>query len=175
MPEAPSVWDRQEGETPKAFAAFVVFRDQGPSRSLDAAYREARGQRSGNKRAPGTWTDWYTRYRWKQRAEAYDAHLERLARRDRETEHLGDLQAYRERQKRIAQATIENCVGLMEKAGARLEGLEPEQIPPKLLPAFFRAAAALAEVASNAEAQMIGLQELFNQLGDHGQDSKNGA
>lgn len=60
-------WDRQPDETSKAYAAFVTFRDIGPSRSLPEAYRKHTGKQTA--RAGGTWGVWYRKHHWKERAE----------------------------------------------------------------------------------------------------------
>ena len=157
-------WTRLDGETAVAYAAFCVYRDLGPGRSLDAAYRKHKGQQKGNKRATGHWTRWYSKFDWKTRAEAYDAHLELLARRGREAAYIQDLQRFQERQKKLSQATLGAAIRLLQKAGERLQALDADEIPPQSLPAYFRAAAAVAEAATNAEATALGLHELITLL-----------
>ncbi len=83
-------WERQEGESGRAFRAFTQYRDLGPGRSLNAAYTASREAKE-ELRAPGTWYEWSARFRWVERAAAWDAFLdgERLqarAKRERELE-----------------------------------------------------------------------------------------
>jgi hypothetical protein len=81
------VWERQDGEPDKAFAAFVTYRDAGRARSLDAVGRLVHGDRTGRKRgSTGRVRAWSTTWRWTERARAYDLHLDRLAREAREEE-----------------------------------------------------------------------------------------
>jgi hypothetical protein len=75
---------RPPGESAPAHAAFLRYRDLGPSRSLDEAYRQHRGEKAPARqqqgrmlRAPGTWKRWYTTFGWKERAEDWDAQQER--------------------------------------------------------------------------------------------------
>lgn len=73
-------WLQQPGEGDTAFAAFVIYRDLGPGRTLDAAYRAhagLSGAQEGTKRAPGGWKRWYSQHNWRARAEAYDNRVQR--------------------------------------------------------------------------------------------------
>ncbi len=60
-------WDRQEGETPKAYAAFCAYRDLGTERSLEKV-----GGSSAKVRVCERWS---SRYSWPARAAAWDEHL----------------------------------------------------------------------------------------------------
>lgn len=71
------VWERQVSETASAFDAFTHYRDLGPKRSLVGAYRHKTG-RSEARQPPGSWKTWYADNLWKERAEAYDRHLDRM-------------------------------------------------------------------------------------------------
>ena len=76
---APEPWTRQQDETPRQYECFCIYRDLGPGRSLDAAYRKelaTKAQQKRNTRATGTWTRWYTSNQWKSRAEAWDQYLD---------------------------------------------------------------------------------------------------
>lgn len=70
VPIGIAAWDMQQGETPKAYAAFVAYRDLGPgARSMQKA-ADAIGK------SWGTVRDWHDRWAWRSRAIAYDAMLE---------------------------------------------------------------------------------------------------
>jgi hypothetical protein len=157
-----ALWDRQDEETQKSYDAFCVYRDLKP-RSLQSAYRKGSGKEQA-KQASGCWLSWYDEHDWKRRAEAYDAHLELLSRQRREADHLQELDAYRNRQKQLAAATIHASITLLQKSSERLKDLKPEEIETKMLPAFFRAAAAVAETATNSEAQALAVEELLRAL-----------
>lgn len=61
-------WMRVEGETPKAFEAFCIYRDLGPGRSIRQA-----GEDMGKPRVyEGTMEAWSSKYRWVERCAAYD-------------------------------------------------------------------------------------------------------
>jgi hypothetical protein len=95
------------GESARAFAAFRVYIDLGPRRSIDAAAwqysRQSKGatagqQRGSKKRAPGRITLWSSRFFWTDRARAWDAHLDNLGR----AIHVNAVLAMRERHAREA-------------------------------------------------------------------------
>lgn len=79
MPSKPYVapWERQENESPEAFAAFVAYRDGGPDRSQAKAAREIG-------KDPGLTNRWCTRHDWVARARDYDNHVARIEREERE-------------------------------------------------------------------------------------------
>jgi hypothetical protein len=85
------------GEPPKAYAAFCVYRDLGPNRSLDqAGWRIYPGTQTGRKRgATGRIREWADWWRWAQRAAAWDAALEasRRARFVQASEAIAERQA----------------------------------------------------------------------------------
>jgi hypothetical protein len=76
-----SPWMQMEGESDQAYAAFVEFRDLGPGRTADAAWR-AKGTKEGPSgppralRAPGSWKRWRAQYHWDARSEAFDDHVQ---------------------------------------------------------------------------------------------------
>ena len=59
----------------------------------------------------------------------------------------------------------------MEKASRRLEEIDLADIDPGRLPSFFRAAASVAEVATNAEAVALGMHELMGLLDSRDQEA----
>lgn len=62
-------WDQQVGESPKAHAAFVTYRDMGVDRSIDKT-RIRLGKKAGYARHLETWS---SQNRWVERAAAWDA------------------------------------------------------------------------------------------------------
>lgn len=164
--------------------AFCTYRDLGPSRSLAKAERASKGLQKGNKTS-GRWRQWSTDYQWKKRAQDYDLHLELLARVDREAEHHKELEAYRTRQKQLATATTASSLKLLKLANARIDDLQKiydawkselmaaaddkvreallEQCPINVMsiPNWISAAARVAQVATDAEAQALAVNELL--------------
>lgn len=78
------LWDeRQPGEGSKAWAAFVVYRDFGPERTITKAWRRFANKSEGES---GRWELWSRKFKWVERAAAYDKHLDDLERGERERE-----------------------------------------------------------------------------------------
>lgn len=69
-------WERLPNESGIAFAAFVIYRDLGPTRSLEKAHdtdnenRVKQGVKKGNRLS--TFSDWSVKYSWPDRSLAYD-------------------------------------------------------------------------------------------------------
>jgi hypothetical protein len=73
------LWERFVGETEKQFLAFKAYRDQSPaSRTIIEAYRRHTGKTSSDV-VPSWFYELSGRNRWRERASAFDAHLDRLA------------------------------------------------------------------------------------------------
>src|SRR5579871_3562506 len=73
-------WDQQPEEPDAAYARFLVYRNLGPSRSIDAAYHSAgainaEAKRSKAKRASSTWFLEASQWNWQARAEAWDVFM----------------------------------------------------------------------------------------------------
>lgn len=71
-PDRPA-YTRQPGEPPKAFEAFAYYRDMGPGRTLSGAARELSKAKTLLQR-------WAKHYQWHERADAWDAENDRVAR-----------------------------------------------------------------------------------------------
>jgi hypothetical protein len=72
------LWDRLENEPERAYRAFESYRSL-PSgeRTLIAAYRRHVGNPDAAKPSD-TWSRWSSQFAWRERAAAYDAHIDRL-------------------------------------------------------------------------------------------------
>ena len=66
-------WDRQPGETAKAFAAFLMYRDLPAIDRTVPAARE--GQERDRKGTLRQWSGWSMRYGWVNRAAEHDSDL----------------------------------------------------------------------------------------------------
>jgi len=82
-------WERQQGESPQAYLVFECYRRiAAGERSLQRAWqdhcnqpgqaRQRRGKEAG--RPHGHWTRWMFRWRWQERALAWDEEVSALAR-----------------------------------------------------------------------------------------------
>jgi hypothetical protein len=76
------LWEfNKDLDTPKSFQGFCAYRDLGPMRSLEDAYRVYRHQES-IKTVPGFFREWSWKGQWVDRATAFDLENDR-SRRDR--------------------------------------------------------------------------------------------
>ena len=66
------LWERQDGESGKAYEAFAAYRDMGAARTVSAVARQLRKSRALIDR-------WKRRWNWPERVRAYDRELERAA------------------------------------------------------------------------------------------------
>ena len=104
--DQPQPWERQPGETPRAFHAFTHYRDLGPGRSVDRAWRAHRTACEGQitDRIPAArarnWARLAARWGWGDRAADWDSEVDRQTRQRTAAEHA-DI---RLRHARLAQA-----------------------------------------------------------------------
>lgn len=117
--EAREIWERQDGETTKAYRAFSLYRDMPPSRRSIARVAKAINDelvRQGGQRKPylvRQCQKWSSKYRWVERAHAYDDELDRIARAER-------AEAIREMARR--QASLGRALQVI--AGNRLKDID---------------------------------------------------
>jgi hypothetical protein len=134
------LWDRFPGETSRQFEAFKVYRDMGPSRSLDAACAQAAGRRrERGKRVTGTWGKWSSTWSWPDRAKAYDIHLEAVQQEAREHALRLEAEKWAQRRGKVLEAEYEVGVLLMDLARIRAQFVKTNRFAP------------LAHIAATAE------------------------
>ncbi len=79
----PKLWDQQKGETDGAYSHFLIYRNLGPARSIEAAYflcssiasnraKSRRGSKPASNRASGQWAKESEQFNWQARAHAWD-------------------------------------------------------------------------------------------------------
>jgi hypothetical protein len=76
-------WERAPFESAKAFHAFCHFRDAGAGRSIAkgwSSHRATCGVQTGTGRVPSRWKTWSSRWGWVERADAWDADVEKQKR-----------------------------------------------------------------------------------------------
>jgi hypothetical protein len=103
-------YEQREGETPKAYAAFCVYRDLGVNRTIDTAYCIVSGIPTGSKQAPSHFRDWAASNEWVKRSGDYDRDLESARRSDLmdadRTAYMASLEDYRKQLQTIGQAGL---------------------------------------------------------------------
>lgn len=115
-------WERQKGETEKAFAAFRVFRDMGPDRTITATVKEVGKCR---KLIDG----WRVKYDWRERVRLYDNDVEKAAR----------AQAVKDRKDMIARHT-KLALDVQKKAEEALKALKVSDMAPKDIKEYIKMA-----------------------------------
>ena len=97
-------WERQEGETVKAFEAFCVYRDLGKSRSQEKAAEKLSKSRQ-------QMCKWSMKYNWVERVEAWEEEQDRLIR----VELTKDIGAMRKKHADIANALLIKAATALKK------------------------------------------------------------
>lgn len=113
-------WERIDGETDKAWAAFRAYRDAGPLRRRIAVARKFY-DRPDLKATPATWSGWARKYDWRGRIEAYDAFLVEQARHRQDAIATALKDAILMRAQDIAETVAMGATGEMELTRTQLD------------------------------------------------------
>lgn len=130
---ADNPWERQETEGDKAYEAFTVYRDMGAKRSVSAVCEQLSKSRQLISRWKSTWD-------WDERCRAWDNQLQREAKR-----------AASEEIRKMSQRHIKISMQLQNMAVLALAKTRPEDIDPKNIIAFIKAATAIEKESRLAE------------------------
>ena len=120
-------WERQEGESVKAFEAFTVYLGMGDERSI----REVAQRLAKSRTLIGRWS---VTYQWVERVAAFDADVQRKA----------HAKAVKKR-RNMVDRHISIALKMQEKALMALEQMDPADIDPKNLIAMLREATKLEQ------------------------------
>lgn len=120
-------WERQEGESVKAFEAFTVYLEMGDERSI----REVAQRLAKSRTLIGRWS---VTYQWVERVAAFDADVQRKA----------HAKAVKKR-RNMVDRHISIALKMQEKALMALEQMDPAGIDPKNLIAMLREATKLEQ------------------------------
>lgn len=96
-------WDKTAGEGATAYEAFRAFRDLGPTRSLGAVL----GYSTGSMRR------WSTKFRWRERAGAWDTEVHRLE----DARRLEQIRTMDDTHQRAARALITTALRAINDIG----------------------------------------------------------
>ena len=95
----PKPWDRQQGETSKAYEAFCIYRDMGIQRSLGKVAEVLQKSET----LMGRWSG---ANKWVKRAAAWDDEQERIEREAAQKEQAKAIREMRKRHSDLAQAML---------------------------------------------------------------------
>lgn len=129
-------WHRRKGETGKAWEAFQVYRDLGPTRSAN----KTAGQL---KKAGSLIRAWKLKYDWEERAAAWDRHLER----EKDSAWVRSQTAHPDEIAAMNARHAEAALALQQKALLRLAQLDPAQLTPPQVLAYLVEAVKLERTA----------------------------
>ena len=125
-----NLWERQSGETAKAYAAFLLYRDlPAIDRSVPAA-RE--GHQKDTKGTLRQWKGWSMRNDWVNRAAEHDSDLA-SRRRERVAKEL----------ERAKDDTVTLVRAALAKVAERIQGMAPEELAAGQIPSALRTLAEL--------------------------------
>lgn len=140
------LWERQPGETAKAFAAFCTYRSIDPMRrSIPAAIRkqyEIGINEKINTGRESNWRMWCNKNKWVERASAWDDFKDVET---RATEIIG-MQEMKERQIRESQM-------VQSVAIRRLQTMQPSELTVREMLSFLIEASKLERLARGAETE----------------------
>jgi hypothetical protein len=152
-------WEQLPGESSKAYAAFAIYRDLGPRRSLEEASRlyhnktpESATPTAGGRRreASGQIRRWAGRWDWVARARAWDQELERI-KRHQQVEAVAEM----------AERHAKEALMLQNKAVERLRLLRPEELVPRDTLSFLIEAAKLERLARGEPTERVAEEHRF--------------
>lgn len=127
MAKRKELWDRLDHESERAYRAFEIFLFLGHERSTVKTYQEYTGNYEAS-RVPGNFSEWVTKYAWRDRAAAYDVHISQLRRKGMEKA----IEKEAEKAARQGELTRMRLGDLLanayEKSMQALEELEPSSI-----------------------------------------------
>lgn len=126
-------WERQKGESEKAYEAFAAYRDMGPERSITKVSQSLNKTRALIGR-------WSSQWNWTERARAYDNELEKEAR----AKAVKDRKAMTDRHIGIA-------MQLQKKALEALGSLSVEDMSPKDIKEYIKMATDLERLNRTLE------------------------
>lgn len=140
-------WERQKGETRKAYEAFSLYRDGGPTRSYQSVANMLSKSLAVIKR-------WGSRWNWVERSRLYQDHLDSINRFEQEQERKDML----DRHARIATAFQ---VKIME----RLRDLIAAELTPQDLARWFDVATKIERLARGEPTEAMEVKGRVEHLG----------
>jgi len=139
-------WERQPGETSKAYAAFCIYRDLGLERTLNNVRKKF--AENGKRISVKFLGRWSSKYNWVARCEAYDDYLERKKREEKEAAIL-----------KMAERHAKLAMAFQQKIAQRLQEVDPLELSPSDMVKWLDVATKL-ERLSRGEPTEIGKQEV---------------
>jgi hypothetical protein len=110
-------WEPLTKEKPNAFAAFCAYRDCGAGRTIRKAVETTEKDETLWVSKCNSWRNWSNKYRWRERAAAYDRHIEIL----KQTELRKTIEAQGEKHREV--------IGkMLDVVSKKLDTMNPEDL-----------------------------------------------
>lgn len=162
-------WDRLPAENDLQYRAFREFFCRLPAteRSVIKAYDKYLVSQAKKPvgRANEQWYLWYNLFMWPERAKAYDGFMHEETMNYVKHEQYQQLIDFRRRQRDLAGMITDSASLMIERALQALKRIRAEDITPRMIPEYVKTAAQVAELAQNAEANAMALNEIVEKLG----------
>lgn len=131
-------WERQDGESAKAYEAFQLYRDASPSdRSLRKLAEQIGKSRTLIER-------WSSGHEWGERVAAWDAHNDAI----RRAAMAAEAQMMGERHARLARRVL-------DMVAEKLESIDPTDLPPAQLSRLIDTASKLERLALGEPSERV--------------------
>jgi hypothetical protein len=137
----PEPWERQKGETARAYEAFAVYRDLGAGRSINKT-----AQKLGKNRT--TISEWSARNNWVKRCEAWDTEQDRIAR-----------QAQTEEIKKMRKRHADLATAMLVKAAKALQKIPDDEIKAGDISKMVDTAAKLERISRGDVGEVVEARE----------------
>jgi hypothetical protein len=110
-------WERLQGESGAAFAAFCAYRDFGPERNIRKAVEVTEKDEIKREKRYRVWRNWSTQFRWRERAADFDKYTERL----KQAELRKTIETQGEMHRKVTGK-------MLEVVSKKLDTLSPEEL-----------------------------------------------
>ena len=108
-------WERQPGESPEAYRGFQAYLNQPPAeRNIREVYRQVYGRPTATQ-APGYFSTWVTRHRWRARAQEWDNEQARVEHQARLKVIAENAAKWERRRQQIAEDDFNDAQRLRER------------------------------------------------------------
>jgi hypothetical protein len=135
-------WERLQGESGAAYAAFCAYRDYGPERNIRKAVEKDCAEKNETARVEKryrVWRGWSTQFNWRERAEDYDNYLDKL----KQTEIRKTIEARGEAHREVTGK-------MLQVVNKKLDLMNPEDLSQGTVTEW-------VETAIRAEREILGL------------------
>jgi hypothetical protein len=144
-------WERLREETPKQFEAFTLYRNLPPSSRSISKVAELWSESGATSRLRG----WARENKWKERALAYDDHLDQIL-----------IISHEEEVKRMVARHAEEAKLFQSKVHERLENINPDDLKPQELIKWYETAVKIERLSLGVPTENIKQEQELKEVKD---------